>query len=231
MSERPWLSVIVPVLDEAARLQSSLDRLAALEGVDELLVVDGGSSDGTPDIVEAHAAARLVVAPRGRGRQLHAGARAAQGLVLWFVHADVQPPADAVAHIRRTLMRPGVVAGAFRTRTVADRPTWIEPVLPLADTRARYTRTPYGDQALFCRADAYRAAGGFPPQPLHEDLELARRLRKVGRLRVCDAEVLVSARRYERSPFKTSVIMNSFPVLYRLGVPPEQLARWYAPAR
>ncbi len=228
---RPWLSAVVPVLDEAERLEATLDALVAVNGVDEVIVVDGGSTDGTWEHLQARDDVRCSRAPRGRGIQLHHGAQQARGLVLWFVHADLRLPPEAVGCIRHALLQPGVVGGAFRTRTVLDRPHWIEPVLPLADTRARYTRTPYGDQALFCRADAYHACGGYPPQPLMEDVELARRLRTRGRLHICDTPIQVSARRYEAHPFRTSVIMNAFPVLYRLGVPPRRLARWYRPTR
>ena len=235
---RPFLSAVMPVLDEAARIRASVGTLLDDIGVDELVVVDGGSTDGTVDTLAGLAAERprlrLAHGPHGRGPQLHHGAALARGLVLWFVHCDVQPPTDAGAHIRRALLPAGVVGGAFRTCTTLDDPVdrpWFRPVLPLADLRSRYTGLPYGDQALFCRADAYHRCGGFPDQPLLEDVELARRLRLEGRLVCLPASVTVSARRWRAHPLRTAAVMNTFPLLYRLGVSPERLARWYGRPR
>lgn len=228
---RPWLSAVVPVLDERDRLPGLVDHLVARLGVEQVVVADGGSRDGTRAWLGAQRDLVVVDAPRGRGPQLRAGAEAADGLVLWFVHADTRPPHDALDRIRDHLLEPDVVGGAFRTLTRLDRPSWIEPLLPLADLRAHYTGLPYGDQALFCRADAYRAAGGFGDEPLFEDLDLARRLRRHGRLVVDPAPVEVSARRYAAHPLRTSLVMNTFPLLHRLGVPARVLARGYRAVR
>jgi rSAM/selenodomain-associated transferase 2 len=224
------ISVVVPTLQEAARLPRRIAELRAL-GVDEIVVSDGGSTDGTVEIAE-RARVILVRGPRGRARQLNAGAAAARGDVLWFVHADVSPPQGALVALREALARPGVVAGAFRTRTVNDGPaSWIDPVLRVADVRARYTRLPYGDQALFCRRAAFEAVGGYPDQPLFEDLELARRLSRCGRLVVVRERVRVSGRRFVARPAWYSTVMNVWPVLYRLGVPARVLARGYRQER
>jgi hypothetical protein len=128
----------------------------------------------------------------------------------------------------RALSVPQVVAGAFRTWTVADtRPVWWSPLLHLADVRSRYTRVPYGDQALFVRTWAFWRAGGFPVQPLMEDAELALRLRRLGRIRTVPARVTVSGRRFLARPVFYTLAMNTFPLLYRLGVSPERLLRLY----
>jgi hypothetical protein len=115
---------------------------------------------------------------------------------------------------------------------VADRGrNWLGPVLRSADLRARVTRYPYGDQALFVRRTAFDQVGGFPAQPLFEDLELARRLWRVGRIRTVPACVRVSGRRFLRRPLRSLVAMHVFPTLYRLGVSPETLARLYGAPR
>lgn len=228
------LSVIIPVLDEQARIGPLLDALDGTTGIDEVLVVDGGSHDGTVAQVSSRPRVHLLRAPRGRAAQLNAGAALASGDVLLFLHADGRLPEDARRWIERALFHPAVVAGAFRTWTVFDQPgprPWFAPLLHLADLRSRYARLPYGDQALFVRADAFRRAGGFPNLALMEDLELARRLRRLGRIRTVPARVTVSGRRFVARPILYTLLVNLFPTLYRLGVPPELLAQMYGDPR
>jgi hypothetical protein len=141
-------------------------------------------------------------------------------------------PADAARWVAAALADPAVVAGAFRIRTVADRArNRLGPLLRLADQRARVTRYPYGDQALFVRRAAFAQAGGFPAQPLFEDLELARRLHRLGRIRTVPACVRVSGRRFLQRPLRSLLAMHTLPMLYRLGVSPETLARLYGAPR
>ena len=225
------LSVILPVLDEERVIGARLDELRAL-GVDEIIVADGGSRDATCAIVTSSSpSVRLVSAPRGRALQMNAGAALATGDVLLFLHADVSLPADARAHIERALDSCTVVGGAFRTWTVADRPTRLGPLLHLADLRSRLSSLPYGDQAIFVRAPVFRAIGGFPAIPLMEDLAFSRRLRERGRVRVVPARVRVSGRRFIERPVLYTLIVNIYPTLYRLGVPPSLLARFYRAVR
>ncbi len=226
------LSVVMPVLDEAARIGVRLAELRELAGIDEVVVVDGGSADGTAAIAEAVPGVRVLRARRGRGPQMNAGAAAARGAVLLFLHADVSLPADAATRVAAALDDPGVVGGAFRTWHVADAGrNWLGPLLHLADVRSRTTRFPYGDQAIFVRREAFAAVGGFPEQPLMEDLELSRRLRRCGRLVTVPASVRVSGRRFLAQPLRSVVAMRLLPALYRLGVAPERLARLYGSPR
>jgi hypothetical protein len=162
---------------------------------------------------------------------MNAGAARATGDVLLFLHADVSLPRDALAHVERALADPEVVGGAFRTWTVADRPTRLGPLLHLADLRSRTTRLPYGDQAIFVRAPVFRRLGGFPPLPLMEDLAFARLLRAAGRVRIVPARVRVSGRRFIERPVFYTLVVNAYPALYRLGVPPAWLARFYRAVR
>ena len=229
----PRISVIVPVLDEEARIRRQLERLAMLPGLHEVIVVDGGSRDRTVERVRAAGHAKLLVAPRGRGSQMNAGAAAATGDVVLFLHADVELPLDAPRWIAEAVRDPDVVAGAFRTWTIHDgaRLRWLAPLLHLADVRSRYSRFPYGDQAVFVRADAFHAVGGFSGQALMEDVELSRRLWRVGRIRTLPCSVRVSGRRFQSRPLRYLVLMNVFPTLYRLGVPPRVLGRLYGEPR
>jgi len=223
------VSVIIPCLDEAQRLPGLLRSLDGA-GFHEVWVVDGGSQDGGPALVEACPHAQLLRAPRGRARQMNAGAQAASGDALFFLHADALPPPHAAARITEALSRPRVVGGAFTLHTVSEGGGW-KPWLRMADLRSRLTRHPYGDQGIFAQAEAFRALGGFPDQPLLEDLELSRRLRTVGRLVTVREDIQVSGRRFETQPWRSFVFMNLAPSLYRMGVSPAWLKRRYEDVR
>lgn len=229
----PRVSVIVPILNEEGRIEALLEHLLGLAGVHELFVVDGGSDDRSVALASARPGVRLLRSRRGRGAQMNAGARAASGEVLLFVHADVTLPGDAVRWIRAALSGRAAVAGAFRTWTIADvepAPRWA-PLLHVANLRSRYARLPYGDQALFVRAEVFRALGGFAEIELMEDLELSRRLARAGRVVTVPACVLVSGRRFLARPLFYLAVMNLFPLLYRLGVPPRALSALYGHVR
>jgi rSAM/selenodomain-associated transferase 2 len=238
------ISLILPTFNERSRIDERLTELER-QPVHEVIVVDGQSDDGTLERVSQQISAsldgrlKLTTSERGRGRQLNAGARVASGEVLWFVHADASVPEDAVSWIQRLLGDPGCVAGAFKTRTVVDRPLarrrwwhWqAQRWLRLADLRSRYTRLPYGDQAVFVRRSAFRQVGGFPEIPLMEDLELSLRLSRIGRIGRADSEVTVSGRRFLEHPFRDTAIVNLFPLMYRSGVSAELLAAYYRNVR
>jgi rSAM/selenodomain-associated transferase 2 len=227
----PAVAVVVPALEEEARIGRRLAELQRL-GVAEVVVVDGGSQDRTTAIATAVPGVRVLTAPRGRGPQANAGAAATTAEVLLFLHADVELPADAMHWVAWAFASPDVVAGAFRVRHVGDAGrNWLGALLRLADLRSYVTGLPYGDQALFVRRSAFVAAGGFPPQPLFEDLELAKRLRQLGRIVTVPAVVRVSARRFLQRPLRSLLAMHTFPMLYRLGVSPETLERLYGAPR
>lgn len=225
------LSVVIPTLNESRRIAATVAAVAARDGVEEIVVVDGGSEDDTAERA-AQAGARVVTAPRGRARQLNAGAAAATGDTLLFLHADAELPDDAVAIIEATLSRPEVIAGAFRTWHVPERWSgrrgWL---LHLADLRSRYSQLPYGDQGLFLRAADFERAGGFPELELMEDLAFARRLRRLGRVHICRQSMRVSGRRFESAPLYQTLLVNVFPFLYAMGVPPRVLVRMYGNPR
>ncbi len=221
------ISIIIPVLDEERRIG---ERLTELRGFEDVIVVDGGSRDRTVEIARGFRGVRVESTPRGRASQMNHGARLAGGDVLLFLHADVSLPPDATTQIAAALGDPRNIAGAFRTWHIAEDGR-SAPWLHLADLRSRYTGLPYGDQALFVRRDAFWKAGGFPDQPLMEDLELSRRLRRLGRIATVPASVRVSGRRFLAHPIRDTLLVNSFPLLYRLGVSPTALARLYRDIR
>ena len=230
---RPAISVIIPTLNEAHSLGATLRAVARFgHGRSiEVIVVDGGSTDATRDIARGQGAHRVVSAARGRGAQMRAGALEARGGVLWFLHADTLPPPDAPAQILDALGRDArIVGGNFQISFdgaffAARFLTWLYPQL-------RKLGLCYGDSAIFVRADAYRAVGGFRPFPIFEDLDLVRRLKRRGRMVHLRARVVTSSRRFEGRSFARTFARWSFlQVLYWLGVSPHTLSRLYAPVR
>lgn len=226
---KPALSVIIPTLDEARSIGATLEVVLGLRGAVEVIVADGGSRDGTPDIARGRGVL-VVECERGRGRQMHAGAGAAQGDALLFLHADTLPPSDAAERIADALRDPSIVGGNFRIlfdgeRRAARFLTWLYPQL-------RRLGLCYGDSGIFVRAETYRRLGGFNPFPIFEDLDLVRRLRREGRLAHLPATVVTSSRRFEGRSFAlTFARWSALQLLYWLGVHPGRLARLYAPVR
>lgn len=228
----PLITVVIPAWNEAARIQGCLAQFQRQAGNWELIVADGGSTDGTPELAEALGATVVRCPSRGRGPQQNAGAALARGQVLLFLHADALLPEEAHRWITDTLMGPGTVAGAFRVRHVAETwKGWRKGLLRFADLRSRWTRHPYGDQALFVRRSIFDAVGGFPLKPLMEDIALARSLRSMGRTRTVPTPLHVSARRFEQGFLRAFLCMNTFPLLDRLGMPASTLARLYGHPR
>jgi rSAM/selenodomain-associated transferase 2 len=222
------ISIIVPALDEAARIGATLASMQRLRASGhEVIVVDGGSADST--VARASPLAdRMLVAGRGRARQMNAGAEQAVGEVLWFVHADTKLPADADARVVRALVE-GHAWGRFDVR-LSGTPRLLRVVERMMNWRSRLTGVCTGDQAIFVRRGAFRAVGGFPDIPLMEDIALSRRLKRLGRPACVPAAVRTSSRRWEaRGVFRTVLLMWGLRLGYFLGVPASRLVRLYPP--
>jgi len=220
------LSIVVPVLNEAAGIVPALVALAPLRAAGhELIVVDGGSSDGTAALA-AGMADRLLRVERGRARQMNAGAVAARGGALLFLHADTVLPEGAVDAIRGALDG-AAVWGRFDVR-IAGRSALFPLIATLMNWRSRCTGIATGDQAIFVRRAAFEAVGGFPDQPLMEDVELSRRLLRLGAPACLRLRVVTSGRRWERSGvWRTVRLMWRLRLLYWLGTPADRLAEDY----
>ena len=220
------ISIIVPVLHDSAALRGLLARLAAEPCEDvEVIVVDAGRDANCSSICEEFGARRLVSAP-GRGHQLNLGAEDAKHEVLWFLHADAEPPEACVLRIQEA-MHSGANGGYFRFR-FSGEPTWYKRLLQtLVNWRTRFG-TPYGDQGLFVRRDAFMTAGGFADVPLFEEVPLVRALREAGRFAEIDADIGVSCRRWERDGWlRRSIANRALALAHAAGVAPEVLARRY----
>ncbi len=234
----PSLSIVVPVLNEQACIAAALDALnnlraaASIHNGDtsiELLVVDGGSRDDTVSLCQSRVDKVIASAP-GRGRQLNAGAAQANGEVLLFVHADTELPADALAGLQRQLAdHPSALWGRFDVR-ISGRSRMFPLIAALMNLRSAWTGIATGDQAMFVRRETFENVGGFPDQPLMEDIELSKRLCRLpgGKpLRIRD-KVLTSGRRWEsRGVWTTILLMWQLRWRYWRGESAEVLARAY----
>jgi len=223
--DAPYLSVIVPTLNEQDRLARALNSIGDDPRV-EVLVVDGGSDDHTIQIAEA-ACARVVQGPSGRARQMNLGSAKANGEVLMFLHADTALPPHYLDDIRQILSRPRTVAGAFRFST--DLTSFAMRVVTIStNLRSRCLRLPYGDQAIFITKEAFRRAGGYRPLPLMEDFDFVRRLKRIGRIEIAPSSIQTCARRWRRLGVWRTMLRNQIIVLrFTCGVSPEKLAAYY----
>lgn len=189
--------------------------------------MDGGSVDATAAIAARFPAIRLLASPRGRARQMNAGARAAGGDVLLFLHADTRLPDGALAAALDALGDPGIVAGRFDVGFDNTRPVF-RMIAWFMNCRSRWSGISTGDQAIFVRRDVFEALGGYPDMPLMEDVELCRRLKRRGRLAALRPSVTTAARKWEREgALRTILLMWALRFLYMVGVPPARLHRWY----
>lgn len=222
------ISVIVPALDEAAYVGEAV--ASAREEDAEVIVVDAGSMDATRRLAAA-AGATVVTGPRGRARQMNFGADIASGDILVFLHADTRLPAGFGADVRAALADPAVAAGAFTFGT-DFRSAGMTFVERTVGWRASGLGLPYGDQAQFLRAETFRAVGGFPDLPVMEDYELMLRLRRLGPIAIVPRVAVTSGRAWAGNGVARTTALNKATIWgYRLGVPPERLARFRARLR
>ena len=221
------ISVVVPVLDEAGTIAQSLLPLQDSRGhAIEIIVADGGSRDGTRDAA-LPLADRIVDAPRGRASQMNAGARAAGGDVLLFLHADTRLPEGWIAMVRDALETTGREWGRFDVRLDGAHPM-LRIVERAMNLRSRLSGIATGDQAIFVDRTAFEAVGGFPHIALMEDVALSRTLRARSRPACLRACVVTSSRRWERHGIaRTIALMWRLRLEYALGADPERLARMY----
>ena len=235
MKKPPDISIIVPALNEAKQLPAFLAWTNNWP-VKEVIVVDGGSHDTSSSILLDWVSAipskgqyRLLAAPKGRGSQMNEGARAATGEILLFLHADSTlplPPPDWVHEIQNAFLRKEIVGGAFRLSI--DSPSlFLKWVSKMANVRSLLLGLPYGDQGIFVRREIFEQLGGFPNEPLMEDVMFIQRLKNRGKIVLLDCVIKTSARRWEKHPVWTSLRNLLLLGLYFMGVSPSRLAKWY----
>lgn len=221
------LSIIVPVLNEAQHIASTLETLAPFRqrGV-EVIVVDGGSDDGTPDTAYDHAD-RVLIAPRGRARQMNAGASVAQGYILLFLHADTWLPPDADTLILHGPGRESSVWGRFDVE-IEGQHRLLPLVARMMNARSRATGIATGDQAMFMTREAFIQAGGFPDIALMEDIAMSKKLKEISPPLCLTAKVVTSGRRWDEFGLWSTIWrMWRLRLAYYLGADPAELARRY----
>ena len=219
------LTIVLPVLDEAAIIVGALRALAPLRSRGaEVVVADGGSSDGTANLARPFAD-RVIAAPHGRGAAMNAGAALGTGEMLLFLHADTTLPANADRLIVRALMRRAW--GRFDLR-IAGRHPLLALVARMINCRSRLTGIATGDQAIFVRREAFEAVGGFPDLPLMEDIAISRKLKRLCRPVCIATPVVTSGRRWEyHGVVRTIVLMWRLRLAYYFGAEPARLAMRY----
>lgn len=223
------VSVVIPTLNEEGALAATLGR-ARQPGVQEIIVVDGGSGDATPAIAARYADA-VLNARRSRAAQMNAGAAHARGDVLLFLHADTLVPEGFAQAVCAACNEPEVIGGRFDVDLLPSTPL-LRLTAALINRRSRLTRISTGDQAIFIRREVFDQLGGYADIPLMEDVDLSRRMKRTGRIACLRQRVTTSARRWQKDGvLRTILLMWSLRALYFCGVSPARLQRAYLDTR
>ena len=225
----PMVSVIIPTLNEAEIIQTSLANLFSHDGDFEVIVSDGGSSDGTRDIVSQFAQVKQIALVKGRARQMNEGAKLARGELLLFLHADTALPPKAFHLINGAMSDCAVIGGCFCL--AFDHRHLLLEIYSLF-SRINHVLFTYGDQGLFVRTDIFRSLGGFRDMPIMEDVEIQTRLRPLGKFVKLGEPLVTSARRFKRGGIIRQQLLNTALVLsYRVGISPLCLKLFYGDSR
>ncbi|MBE9038953.1 TIGR04283 family arsenosugar biosynthesis glycosyltransferase [aff. Roholtiella sp. LEGE 12411] len=219
------ISIIIPAINEAGNIKEAIATIELSKNI-EVIVVDGGSQDDTVAIAQS-LGVKVISSSPGRAAQMNAGAMAASGEILLFLHADTRLPTGFDAMIPTALQQPRTVAGAFNLRIDASLLSlrWVEWGV---NWRSRFCQMPYGDQAIFVTKQIFQEIGGFPELPIMEDFELMRRLKNTGRIVIIPVPVITSPRRWlQKGVLKTTLLNQIVIIAYLLGVSPKRIHSWY----
>jgi rSAM/selenodomain-associated transferase 2 len=224
--ESKGISVIIPALNEEATIKACLESAQRLNPL-EIIVIDGGSTDRTREVAQ-DAGAIVVKSPKGRGIQMNEGASIAKGEILLFLHADTLMPEARISLLAEDLK--GYAGGFFKLK-FNDNSLSTRLVELFANVRARMLSLPYGDQAIFIKRDVFEKVGGFKEYPFLEDLDMAMRIRRLGKLKYIPYGIIASSRRIKKgfpfSPILVSLRNALIALLFVLGVRPSKLIKLY----
>lgn len=232
------VSVVIPVLNERGSLPATIAALRACHGLSEIIVSDGGSTDGTVPWLQSQPDIVLVRSMRGKGPQINVGAAVAfhvsgaSDICLLILHADCVISQPAIDALHAALADQQLAGGAFYIRFAESRPRSLRLVAWGINVRARFRNSATGDQGIFVRKSVFESIGGAPEWPLFEDVELVRRIKRTGKFVVLKTPLTVSGRRYiEHGVLRTALLIYSLRFAYWLGVPPQRLKNWFRDAR
>ncbi|KAF1083963.1 PGL/p-HBAD biosynthesis glycosyltransferase [Sporotomaculum syntrophicum] len=222
----PEISIIIPTYNEAGTIKTTIEHLKNLNGSHEVIVVDGGSTDSTLSLIGEEV--KIIQSPKGRAVQMNAGAQAASGEILLFLHSDTKLPGNGLQQIKTALANQKVVGGAFKL--IFDQPGLFFYLAALgSNLRAALTGIYFGDQAIFARRQDFLQVGGYPVVELMEDWTFSRKLRPAGKTVLLKGPVITSARRWlTYGKWQTAWLMHKIKFLYLLGVSPAHLERLYS---
>ena len=223
--DRYIISIIIPVLNEAAIVKTTLEKLIVDPNI-EIIVVDGGSKDNTPGIAR-QLGVKTIGVSGGRAAQMNAGAKIANSNILLFLHADTRLPHNFIELILATLKQPRAIAGAFDLAIDGKDKSlrWVER---LVEWRSHWFSLPYGDQAIFMTKATFVNHGGFPQMPIMEDFALIQKLKKQGEIAIAPGKVVTSARRWQKLGVWQTTLINQLVIIgYYLGISPTKLRDFY----
>ncbi len=226
---KPRISVIIPTLNESSNLETCVGSLGSDRDF-ELLVVDGGSKDRTPELAQS-LGARVIRSQACRASQMNIGAQSSSNEILLFLHADTVLPPDWKEVVYQIICFPGVSVGAFKFKLDDDR-LLFQLIERLANFRSHFFQMPYGDQAIFVKRDIFFRLGAFPEISIMEDFVFCRTARKLGRIKTASSAVVTSGRRWRRRGIiKTTLINQLIIASFALGVSHTRLRELYDSVR
>jgi len=224
-------SIIIPVLNEAKTIKNTLKMVKELAGNNEIIVVDGGSTDNTVSLAGEIAGVRVVISEKGRALQMNKGAELAQGDVLFFLHSDSIVDPQVLKGMEEALQDSQVVGGGL-TLKIDDQKLIFRLISLGSNLRVKFSKIYFGDQGIFVRTNIFREIGGFPHIELMEDWEFSKALKKKGKLVQIPNKIITSARRWHKGGiWPTIIFMHKLKILYKLGVSPRELRNRYYDVR
>jgi rSAM/selenodomain-associated transferase 2 len=219
------ISIIIPVLNESEYLAKTCVALQKSECSCEIIIVDGGSIDGTPELGSKYGI--IISSPRGRSAQMNAGASKATGDILWFLHADCIPHVDSLSAIKQIMQNKEVIGGAFEYRMDGDGIIY-RIAESLSNLKNKRFLLLYGDMGIFTRASTFRQLRGFREIPIMEDLDFGQRLKKLGKIVILPLPIMTSARRWKKEgPVKNFSRNWLLQLGWAFGISADYLAKWY----